>query len=144
MVLASSPLVQNDIEVAFGPEDCESYNWYQLVQKLTVASEEQRLEVWKQLVETRQAERAAGDGRKASRRQPRHRERDEIIASCLARGMERREVCRTLDQKGIPTTAGMEKQHVHSWLTAWEDPELRNNVQQVFSKVTRRKGAVKS
>ncbi len=31
-----------------------------------------------------------------------------------------------------------------TWRVAWEDPEFRNNVQQVFSKALRKAEAVKS
>lgn len=142
MVSALGPSVHNDVEVSFGLEDCQMYDWCHLVEELTAAGEERRFVVWKQLVDSRKAERVAGGGKEV-RRRARHRERDEMIASCLARGMERRDVCSTLDQKGIATTAGMQKHQVHSWVIAWDDPELRNNVQQIFSKVIRKKNIVK-
>ena len=54
------------------------------------------------------------------------------------------EPAQILDRNGIPTTPKMRVHGLDTWRAAWEDPEFRNNVQQVFSKALRKAEAVKS
>jgi hypothetical protein len=126
---------------AFLPEDAAQFDWAGLVRTLLAAGE-RRLAAFEELLRERirQAEaRRAGTFLGSMRRRSRNEERDMIVASCLARGEPRHEICRILDQKGIPTTPMMRQHEVTRWTDAWSDPEFRNNVQQVFSKVKRRR-----
>ena len=86
---------------------------------------------------------AAGFRRRRGR-QPANVERDSIVVNCLDRGMERFQVCQTLDRKGFDTTGKMRAWGAERWVEAWADPNLRNTVQQVFSKAVKRSKAVKS
>ncbi len=79
------------------------------------------------------------------RRRSETEERDAIIVSYLRRQMEDRAgLCTILDRNGIPTTPKMRAHGLDTWRAAWEDPEFRNNVQQVFSKALRKAEAVNS
>ncbi len=78
------------------------------------------------------------------RRRSPNAERNTVIVNCLERRMARAEICRILDEKGLATTPQMNKNGVHRWTDAWNDPEFQKNVQQTFTKTWKRHGPVKS
>lgn len=99
-----------------------------------------RIQPTHQVVRPSQDGGASGHRR---RRSPNVQQRDSIIRSGLEEGLDRLEICQRLDQKGVPTTGAMRKAGVDRWTDAWTNLELRNNVQQVFSKTPGRPKAVK-
>jgi len=152
------PLIQpSDLEQVFSPPDSEEYDWGALIDKLVGAGDD-RLTVFERLVEDRATDKRGLPSptstskslpterplQPTDTRRPRTRERDMIIGHCLERGMIRSDVCRMLDQKGIPTTPKMAKHGLNRWTDAWEDDEFRNNVQQVLTKSWSRWESVKS
>jgi hypothetical protein len=136
------PAIQPDeLERAFSPEDSTRYEWFRLVNALLSAGDE-RLITFQKILEDKIEQRASSGEdpaeesvRPIRRRQSPNEERDAIIASCLKRGEHRLDICRILDKKGITTTPQMRNHSLERWTDAWADPQFRNNVQQVFSKV---------
>lgn len=53
-------------------------------------------------------------------------------------------MCEALDENTIDVLEIMKQCGVPSWVKAWEDPELRSNIQQLFSKLRRQAKTVKS
>ena len=154
-VLSGKPAnIQPDvIEQAFSPQDSRAYDWGILVRRL-LAVGDNRLAAFEQLLEERNREReersvaggpavteAGAEGTSVKPRKKQRRvtmERDSIIASCLSRDMPRWEICRVLDQKGISTTAHLQKNRLTRWQEAWEDSRFHNNVQQIITKTKNR------
>ena len=79
---------------------------------------------------------AEGEGANGPRRRRSRgvQQRDSIIQNGLEEGLDRLEVCQRPDDKGVPTTGKMRRLGCRRWEDAWTSLELRNNVQQVFSK----------
>jgi hypothetical protein len=77
------------------------------------------------------------------RRWAKNRERNQIIRNCLGRGMERRQICEELDRRTIAELPSMQRCKIHEWIEAWDDPKLRNAIQQMFSKMPSRQKSVK-
>jgi hypothetical protein len=155
------------LRLAFFPNESGQIDWFRIVHRLS-AVKTARTEVLRKylrrraaLVErkNRQKERArsgshapqqvalsAAEERANGQRRRRSRsvqQRDSIIQNGLKEGLDRLEICQRLDQKGVPTTGKMRKARIDCWTDAWTDLDLRNNVQQVFSKTPERQKTVK-
>ena len=97
-----------------------------------------------QVIRTARQRREDSPAIEKQRRRSPQQERNSVIVSCLVRGVVRPEICKTLDEKGFPTTPQMQNQGVHRWTEAWKDPDFRKNVQQTFTKTWKRHRPVKS
>jgi hypothetical protein len=60
--------------------------------------------------------------------------RNNLIRQALDAGESRAEICQMLDKHKIPTTENMQSSGIVQWATAWDDPDFKKNVQQLFSK----------
>lgn len=152
---------------AFFPNECGQIDWSRIVHRLA-AAKTARTEVLRRYLHRRaelvqrknQQQKKAQSGRHAPQqvvlsaegkraKGPRRRrsrsvqQRDSIIQNGLEESLDRLEVCQRLDQKGVPTTGKMRKAGVTCWTDAWTNLELRNNVQQVFSKTPEGPNSVK-
>ena len=81
---------------------------------------------------------------KRNRQWVKNQERNQIIRNLLSRDEDRRRVCLALDERTIEVLPILKQNGVHSWAEGWEDPELRSNIQQLFSKLLRSAEPVKS
>lgn len=64
----------------------------------------------------------------------RNQRRNEIIHACQQRGEVGVTICDALDRQAIPVLAVLSRNGVTRWTDGWSDPELRRNIQQLFSK----------
>ena len=141
-----------DIEMAFTPADNTPETWVSLIRPVSAAQD--RLRRLLQIVALRLGNRSAKATTAPSepktvtptnkREWVKNEDRNRIICNLLARGEERRIVCEALDARTIGTLPIMKQHNVHSWVEAWESPELRPAVQRLFSKQLSSRKAVKS
>jgi hypothetical protein len=64
--------------------------------------------------------------------------RNSLIRQGLQAGESPPKICQTLDKHKIPTTPKMQSKDVFQWNIALNHPDLKNNVQQLFSKERRK------
>jgi hypothetical protein len=153
---------------AFFPNECGQIDWSRIVHRLA-AAKTTRTEMLRkylrrraQLVQRKNRHKETarsgsqppertglpneqeGSGRRERRRSRSVQTRDSIILTCQGEGLDRLESCQRLDQKGVPTTSKMRKAGCGRWEDAWANLDLRNNVQQVFSKTLARAGTLGS
>jgi hypothetical protein len=120
-----------EIEQALVPEDNERLSWMSLVLEVS-AAKTNRVKAMQQWLRRQPAERAA-EARKAS--WSKNRDRDQTIVNCLERGMERADICKELDRLMVPTNQSLQKVGLQRWTDAWKDPDGRQTIQQLFSKL---------
>lgn len=138
-ILSGDPVAAPDeVVAAFSIERALGLDWHPIVLAVS-RTKGDRLEALKRALAEQQGGQKVSSGR-PSRLTP----RDEIVLSCLERGEERRSICETLDRKGVPTTLQMRSHDYKLWADAWDDPDFRNNVQQMISKTqAKARGSVK-
>jgi hypothetical protein len=157
------------LPAAFLPQQCRAIDWFRIVHRLaaikTAKAEAVRKYLRRRAELIRRSKRrntrtragshspqpivlprdaGAGKGTPKRRRSRSVQTRDSIILSGLEEGVDRLEICQRLDDKGISTTSKMHKAGCKRWTEAWTNLDLRNNVQQVFSKTRARAKAVKT
>jgi hypothetical protein len=141
-------LIQKDaIERAFSPAEVNRVDWLAATERLVAAGPRGReiLETWLAQRGARRKQepselRSKSPGRPmrktqlaGKRREPR-RERDGIIRMYLGMGLPPQEICQKLDRFSIAVTRAIQKRGLTSWSDGWEDPEVRRNIQTLFSK----------
>jgi hypothetical protein len=136
------PLTQpDDLEQALVAERYSGYPWDGLVQRVldNPTNRAGALQAWlteQRMVQPRdQAERHRSGWDK-------NQERDRVIQNCLDRGMAPVSICDELDQRTISTLPSMKAKGVHRWRDGWDGVGTRNAIQQLFSKVRRRRKPV--
>ena len=72
------------------------------------------------------------------------RERNQIIRNLRARGEMGRKICEALDERTIDVLESLREHGAVRWVDGWDNPRLRRNIQQLFSKVAPLSKAVKS
>ncbi len=157
------------LPAAFLPNDPEQIDWFRIVHELAAIQTNwtealqrylrRRTElVQRKSQQTKQTrsgshrahaidlptEQDNGGGRRERSRTRNVRKRDSIILEGLEERVDRLEICQRLDDKGVPTTDKMRRDGYRRWTDAWANLDLRNNVQQIFSKTLARARSVKS
>jgi hypothetical protein len=143
VVGGAGPLIQRDeLEQALVSERHGAYAWYGLVQKIIGNSADRAGAVRAWLTE--QVNAGRGDRTQQARGGwTKNQERDQIILNCLNRGMAPDAICDLLDKQTIPTLPALEDKGIRRWKEGWDRLETRKAVQQLFSKVPKRKKPVK-
>jgi|HubBroStandDraft_6_1064221.scaffolds.fasta_scaffold62674_2 hypothetical protein len=139
---AGPQIQQDELEQALVPERHAEYAWYRLVQ-ITLGNSTDRagaVRAW--LTEQRIA------WREDPTQQPRggwskNQERDQIILNCLNRCMAPDAICDFLDKQTILTLPALKNKGIRRWKEGWDSLETRKAIQQLFSKVPKRKKPVK-
>jgi hypothetical protein len=132
----------DEIEQSLVPEDNEDeeVSWFRLAWKLALASEN-RFEILRDWLRRMKERRSPSSAPR--RGWNKNRERDQIVRNCLVRGMERRRICEELDRRTIATLPSMQQEEIFNWTVAWNHPNQRKRIQQLFSKLHSRQKAVK-
>jgi hypothetical protein len=142
VVGGDGPLTQpEELEQALVAEEYARYPWYDLVRKVVESPTDRVAAAQAWLREQRLA--PAGD----QAEQPRNgwgknQERDQVILNCLGRGMAVEQVCAELDKRTTPTLPALQAKSIHRWTDGWADPKGRKAIQQLFSKVPKRRNLV--
>jgi hypothetical protein len=133
---------RDELEELLSPEDNanEEINWGELVFLVAGASENRlvTLREWLQRIP-----KTPASTQPPGRHWVKNAERDQIILNCLMRKMERQAICEELDRRTIPPLPSLQKTGFVTWVKAWDDPEGRETVQRLFSKLLARQKAVK-
>jgi hypothetical protein len=139
----SGPLIQSDeIERALVAEEWATYQWLDLLQNVSDKREDRAGAVQAWLRD----QRLAHQGDPTSRPRigwTKNEKRDQIILHSLGRGSAPLSICEELDRRGIPTLPALQKKNISWWKDGWAEPRPRNAIQQLFSKVQKRKPPVK-
>jgi hypothetical protein len=117
------------------PEDNDFGTWLNLVATAHHCTDNRLQELQEWLKRHRRASDAQISPKS---RWTKNRQRDALIRHELFQKTERIEICRKLDEAGIDTTPGLQEHGFSRWLDAWLDPDGRQLVQTLFSKVARR------
>ena len=144
VLCGGGPSVDRDeLEELLSPEDSEKeeLNWAELVRVLADAGEDRpaTLRNWLQRLHERR-----GSPQSPGRHWAKNAERDQVIRNCLMRKMERRAICEELDRRTIPLLSNLQEKGFVKWVDAWDDPDSRSMVQQLFSKLVARQKPVKT
>jgi hypothetical protein len=121
-----------EIEEALVPEDNERLAGSRLVYEVSTAKTN-RADVLRDWLRHQPAAKAAAAPKATS--WGKNRERNQIILNCLEHGMERADICKELDRGSIATQFSLQRVGLHRWADAWEDPDGRQSIQQLFSKL---------
>jgi hypothetical protein len=122
----------DEIEQGLVPEDNEVIGWGGLALEVS-RLKTNRVEYLRNWLRDRAIEKTgAARGRI---RWGKNRERDQIILNCFERRKERADICKELDRLTIPTVPSLQKAGLQRWSEAWSDPEGRQTIQQLFSKL---------
>lgn len=138
----SGPLIQPDeLEQAIAAEGHAQYGWHGLVRRVLDNPMDRAAAARGWLNE----QRLAGGVRTPQHRSgwTKNQERDQVIVNCFGRGMQPASICDELNKLTICTLPALETKGIHRWTDGWADPEARNAIQQLFSKVRKRKTHVK-
>ena len=141
---SAGPAVQDhDVERAFEPGDNDGGSWGQLVRKLSATSEN-RLTALEAYLRRRSVDRSSKQGPALphtpstsvprTREWPQNEERNQIIRNLRARGETGRKICEALDKRTIEVLPSLQKRSVFRRVDGWDNPRLRRNIQQLFSK----------
>jgi hypothetical protein len=140
------------LEQAFPPESLDEIDWSEFVESELANQLESAcrggLKVLERLLRRTAARRQAEPQRARQnlprttarkptaprKKRPATLIRDNLICSLLEQGVLRPEICKRMDQAGIPTTPAMKKLDVNLWEVAWNDLEIRPNVQTIITK----------
>ena len=109
------------------PDDNERLPWHEFVRTVSEQPEDRKGALWAWL----KGQRQTPSTRKES---PDTARRNNLIRQAHAKGQRGRQICEILDRNGVPTSDKMQEADVRTWTIAWDDPDFRNNVQQVISK----------
>jgi hypothetical protein len=133
---------RDELEELLSPKDNgnEEINWGELVFLVAGASENRLVTLLEWLQRNR---KTSGSTQPPGRHWVKNAERDQIILNCLMRKMERQAICEELDRRTIPPLPSLQKTGFVTWVKAWDDPEGRETVQRLFSKLLARQKAVK-
>jgi len=119
------------------PEDNEVVCWEELVKVVSQAEAANRLATLRRWLTEQRTKRllAAKDVRSWGKNQ----ERDQLILSSLGCQMGRQRICMELDRQGIPVgLPALERYGFQKWGAAWANPEGRQAIQRLFSKLASR------
>ncbi len=139
----NGPFIQPDeLEESLVAEKHAEYPWYGLVQQI-LSHPEDRLgaaQAWlrDQMAPSKDSIAPQRSG------WTKNQERDQIIVNFLDRGVEPASICEELDLRAMPTLPAMKAKGVHRWKDGWVNPQTRNAIQQLFTKVPSRRTSVKS
>jgi hypothetical protein len=125
----------DELTESIAPEDNDFQSWNNLAGVASDYTDNRLQEVQEWLKSHR---RASDTQASAKSRWTKNRQRDALIRDELSRPAERIEICRKLDDASIETTPGLQDGGFTRWLDAWSDPDGRQSVQTLFSKVARR------
>jgi len=137
-------LTEEDVQEYLVPEDIERVSWSELVDAVSRARLENRPATLRQwLSRQREARISASKGARGS--WGRNRERNQTISDLLGRQIGRERICAELDRQRIALNLpALEARGFPTCAAAWADPEGREAIQRLFSKLTARRNAVKS
>jgi hypothetical protein len=128
-----------DLEKTFAPADNDPVFWAGIVQEICSAPGN-RLTVLEGIMGRLRRQRGCVTPEGSSARvRPRRewgrtRERNRIIRQALAEGKSGLELCSALDAGDATILPIMRERDVSSFVTAWDDKELRRNIQQLIAK----------
>jgi hypothetical protein len=125
----------DELTESIAPGDNDFEVWHSLAAAASDYTDNRLREVQEWLKSHR---RASDTQASAKSRWTKNRQRDALIRHELSQRTERIEICRKLDEAGIETTPGLQEHGFSRWLDAWSDPDGRQLVQTLFSKVARR------
>ena len=124
-----------EIEQTLIPEDNERISWPWLAHEVSTVKTN-RTEFLREFLKCQPAARAAAARKPTS--WGKNRERDQIILNCLERGVARPNICKELDRLMIPTLPSLHRIGLERWKVAWDDPDGRAAIQQLFSKARKK------
>ena len=118
-------------------DDSPSFSWLKLVETVCYCPDNRVQAAIEWLKEQR---RSSGLRISARSGWTKNQERDALIRDELAKGTERIDICRKLDERGIATPPTLQRRDCVWWLDAWSDVDARQSVQTIFSKIILRYG----
>jgi hypothetical protein len=132
----------DELEQALEPEASTLYPWSGLVRRV-LESPADRLGAAQAWLEEQRVARAGDDAEQPRSGWQKNQERDQVILNCLNRGLASELICEELDKRTIAALPSLQGAGTHRWKDGWNDPKTRNAIQQLFSKVRKRKIPVK-
>ena len=130
-------LTEDEIQEYLVPEDSERLSWGELVYAVSQAAAANRVSTLQEWLLKQRATRLLSS--KGIRSWGKNQERDQVILSSLGSLMSRKQVCMELDRQGVPVSLpALEKNGFRRWVVAWDDPEGRQVIQRLFSKLASR------
>jgi hypothetical protein len=130
VLAVGGPFFQPDeLERIFVPEDNERLKWYDMVLRVSAEPSDNReaaLRAW-----LAQQGKRVGSARVETAATA---ARNNLIREGLGAEKPHQEICEVLDKNLIPTTSHMQRAGFKKWVKAWDDPEMRQRVYEIFSK----------
>jgi hypothetical protein len=137
----NGPLIQPDeLEESLVAEKHAEYPWFGLVQQI-LSQPDNRLGAAQAWLRDQMAPTDSIAPQRSG--WTKNEERDQIIVNLLNRGVEPASICEELDLIAMQKLPSMKAKGVHRWKEGWANPQTRNAIQQLFSKVRKRKTVVK-
>jgi len=122
----------NELATSVDAGGVHAYPWVRLVERVCYSPDNriQALTEWLKRQQTVSASRTSARSGWGD-----NQNRDALIRDELSKRTERINICRKLDEQGIPTPPGWQKKAGPGWLAAWSNLDTRPYVQTLFSKV---------